>query len=216
MRWLTLVVALTIGCSFDRRSPSLACTVPGDCSGGRTCVDGWCVESAGGPDGAPDGLIVDADPLAPDAPPVPDAGPFDAFVCPPGCSMCEGDLCKITCVTGSEPRCSGVVTCPAGYKCKVECQGAGTCALGVDCSGGQTCRIECTGTDSCDGMVTCGAGPCIIECQSNSCNGGIDCSASCMCMPACGSGSCVPEPVCPAGCDQGSSCKFTGAGCTCF
>jgi hypothetical protein len=212
--WAGLV--MLVGCTFEKRSSELSCMVPSDCDPGRTCVGGWCVEG-GSPDGGNDGPIVDADPDAPDAPPVPDSGPFDAFVCPAGCSSCLDDLCVITCVTGSEPLCStGLVTCPAGSKCKAECNGSGVCSLGVDCSSAATCRIECGGTNSCAGPITCGAGPCVLECQNNSCNGGIDCSASCMCMPTCGSGSCTTPPTCPALCDMGNSCKFTGPDCTCF
>jgi len=189
---LLLAVALVAACSFQRRSEDYACQVASDCGAGRTCDQGWCVE-VGGP-------VVDADPNAPDADPtLPDGAPPDAFVCPPACSSCDGDICLIACDTsdGAAPCNASPVVCPAGIQCKVECLADSSCASGVDCSQSSNCRIECTGTGSCDAPLTCGAGPCHIECDDGTCTGGIDCREACQCQTFCtGNSSCLPAPMC--------------------
>ncbi len=189
---LLLAVALAGGCSFQRRSEGYACEVPTDCGSGRTCDQGWCVE-VGGP-------TIDADPNAPDADPtLPDGAPPDAFVCPAGCNGCDGEVCLITCNT-SDPgaACNAApIVCPAGVACKVECLAGDSCAAGVDCSDSSNCRVECTGNSSCGGPLTCGDGPCHIECDDGTCTGGIDCRTSCQCVTMCaGNSSCIPAPMC--------------------
>ena len=42
------------GCQIDGRSDSFRCALPADCTGGRVCVDGWCVVGDGG-------VAIDAD-----------------------------------------------------------------------------------------------------------------------------------------------------------
>jgi hypothetical protein len=192
-RAVLLVIAIAAGgCSFQRRSESYTCQVPSDCGPGRTCDQGWCVEV-----GEPG---IDADPDAPDADPnAPDGAPPDAFVCPPECSSCEGTLCIIQCNTsdGAAPCNAAPITCPPGVACKVECLAGNSCASGVDCSDSANCRIECTGTGSCAGPLTCGAGPCHIECDDGTCTGGIDCREACQCQTFCaGNTSCMPLPMC--------------------
>jgi hypothetical protein len=50
----------------DTRSCTVTCADPGDCAGGQTCSDGWCVApEAAGTCAAP----ADADPGRPDGPP---------------------------------------------------------------------------------------------------------------------------------------------------
>jgi hypothetical protein len=189
---IAVLLAAVAGCSFQRRSSEYACDVPADCGAGRTCENGWCVE-IGGP-------VIDADPSAPDADPnAPDGATPDAFVCPLGCTTCEGEICVITCNTSDvgAPCNAAPIVCPAGVACKVECLAGSSCASGVDCSQSSNCRIECTGTSACDGPLTCGEGPCHIECDDGTCTGGIDCREACQCQTFCAGGSsCMPLPMC--------------------
>ena len=214
-----VLLTLLAGCTFERRTLDYACPNTSDCDDGRVCnADGWCVVSTTEPDAGGDaGPTIDSGPMIDGGPPA-DASTPDAFVCPPGCTSCVGDLCVITCApTGS---CATQVVCPAGVKCKVECNGDSSCGAGVDCSAAASCVIECTNTGSCAGALTCGAGRCRVECQGgDSCLGGIDCSDSCACDTFCtGVGSCTTLPVCahpegPQGCVKSGECESTAGQC---
>jgi hypothetical protein len=195
VRRALIALLLVGGCSFERRTADYACNGPEDCGTGRTCDLGWCVE-IGGP-------VVDADPNAPDADPnAPDASMSDAFACPSVCTSCdELNVCLIQCNTSDPgaPCNSAPIVCPPGVICKI----------GVDCSQSANCRVECTGDDSCAGAITCGEGPCHVECVDvNTCAEGIDCAASCSCFTDCsGFDACATPPTCPTGCEQGGECR---------
>src|ERR1044071_7928822 len=71
--WLPLCVAIVAGaCSIHHRSDAYACTESSECTGGRTCVDGFCsyLPDAKGPkSGCTDGVDNDGDGLADGADP---------------------------------------------------------------------------------------------------------------------------------------------------
>src|SRR6188508_7175 len=139
-----VMVSSLLSCQFQRRSAGYDCDSPDDCSGGRVCVDGWCVEGDGGQS------VADADPLAPDA----TVGPDSSFVCPETCSRCDGDTCIMDCPQSDS--CATAVVCPPGVKCRVECGGKNSCGGTIDCSAASECLIYCIGNDSCDSLITCG------------------------------------------------------------
>lgn len=68
MRLFLVAAAVWAGsaCGFDGRSADYACSVPADCRPGRTCDQGWCVDTTG------DGGV-------PDAAPTSDGGPDAAI-----------------------------------------------------------------------------------------------------------------------------------------
>src|SRR5207302_2084237 len=117
----TAVALISIwACSVDRRSNELACTMQSQCSQGRICAGGYCVEGT---------LPIDA---APDSPPP------DAFVCPAQCNSC--DIATKTCmITGAG---SGDVTCPVGFHCVIACNVTGACA-NISCTASQSCDVTC-------------------------------------------------------------------------
>jgi hypothetical protein len=202
-RWLLLLAALG-ACSLERRSDSFACENQSDCGDGRTCDQGWCVET-GGPTIDADPNAPDADPNAPDADPnAPDGAPADAFQCPLACSSCnEDNVCIMACA--ADDSCAEQVVCPPGVSCKVECEGDNSCAAGVDCTDATSCRIECNGAGACAERLLCGAGQCIVECPGDgSCAAGTDCSDSCSCQTTCA----------PTACDAPSECVSPDNPCT--
>jgi hypothetical protein len=186
------VVALA-ACQVETRSDAFRCELPADCTGGRVCVDGWCVVGDGGlpPDGGG-----------------PDGDPPDAMVCPPSCTTCAAGRCIIQC--DEVGACSAEVVCPPGIPCTVECTGAGSCGGGVDCSTASDCDIECVSPTSCGGAIACGTGPCLVRCTAmDTCGSNIDCSDACACDVECtGTGSCAANELCPGGgaCDPGQGC----------
>jgi hypothetical protein len=187
---VAVMVGSLVSCQFQRRSADYACDSQADCSGGRVCAGGWCVESGDG------GSLFDADPNAPDADPnAPDAG----FVCPVICSRCESDTCVMDCALPD--ACAVEVVCPPGMKCRVECGGRNACGGGIDCSAASDCLVYCNANDTCDSLITCGPGPCRVNCTASAtCTLGIDCADSCQCDTVCsGSNSCIPPPTCPSG-----------------
>jgi hypothetical protein len=203
---LALLVAATPACSFERRSQAFSCQPGDDCGSGKSCVSGWCVDGDGG------GVVADADPNAPDS------AADGAEGCPLQCSVCEGNLCIVTCA--APDSCATEVVCPAGMLCKVECNGDRSCGGGIDCQGSITsCKVECMGTDSCDGLIRCGnpTTTCNVECVAGgTCTGGIECGDACSCLVGCtGANSCTTPAVCPEGCTSGDGCKNMGGGCMC-
>jgi len=123
VRTLGSLVALLVvaACGFDRRSTEFACETMEDCTGGRVCDRGFCVEPGGG---GPDGSIIDASP-GPDGDPAIDAAdPPDAAPCPPECDLCLAGTCQIDCDTPA--ACATAVTCPAGMPVHLGRSGAGS------------------------------------------------------------------------------------------
>jgi len=64
--FVAFVAFVTSACGFDHRSEGYACTAPSDCMPGRTCDQGWCVDTTGD-GGVPDGAPVTGDGGGPDA-----------------------------------------------------------------------------------------------------------------------------------------------------
>ena len=190
-----ITVAALMSCDFQRRSAGYACDSQDDCSGGRVCSGGWCVEGDGGQS------IADADPNAPDT------GPDALVTCPAGCSRCDLDTCVVECLTNDS--CAEPVVCPPGIPCRVECTGKNTCNGGIDCGDSTDCLVNCIGNDSCQGLITCGTLPCRVNClETATCAMGIDCDESCKCDTVCsGDGACAVPPTCPS-----AQCTDSGTG----
>jgi hypothetical protein len=200
----SLSVALCVGlvgCKFEPRSSDFECATQTDCSGGRVCVNHFCVES--------DGSVTPGD-----------GGPDGSFNCPAGCSRCDQATCVIACDLADS--CATPIVCPAGADCRIECNERNTCGGGIDCTQAASCRIQCIGSDSCTGAIVCGPGRCRVECTGTAtCVAGVDCSTACACDTFCAGGnSCLPTPpICsgPAQCDNGTDCSSMAGPCdTCL
>jgi hypothetical protein len=191
-----LALLVVAGCQIDSRSDSFRCdgTV---CSGGRTCVNGWCVEGDGGTE-------IDAA-----------ESTIDARECPSECTECLGTTCIFRCEAASS--CATQIVCPDGWGCLVVCSGMTSCAGGIDCTGSTTCEVDCTQTDACGGAVECGTGPCDVACNgADSCGAGVACQQSCACDVLCdGAGSCATSAQCPftGTCDTGAGCRSAPGAC---
>lgn len=152
---IALVAALA-ACSVDRKSDALRCTDSSQCSGGRTCVQSYCIEDANCPMGC-----ASCDPgTSPPSCIVPAGTGGGSFNCPPdthcditcptpgscGNIHCNGE-CSITCIGTNS---CGSITCTDG-RCMIACNGDNACES-VTCSGACACDVVCTGT--CD-AVSC-------------------------------------------------------------
>jgi hypothetical protein len=155
-----LAALAVASCSVHRRSDAYACDPAGngrECDSGRSCVQGFCVESETG------------------------AG------CPSQCTTCDSDhSCRIECTPGKpcgdvecpagydcKIRCNnggacGVVDCAQAHSCDVECSGSMACGnlncgmheCTIQCSGALACpEIDCAASCSCDVSCT-GPGSC--------------------------------------------------------
>ena len=179
---LALLAMLACACSINHRSGDFSCTKTSDCSTGRTCDNGFCIVP-----GSIDAPQNDAT-----------KGGGDGNNCPPGCTSCNvaTKQCTIDCsLPGS--NCGSQITCPANYKCDVQCKGDNACRSGVNCAFATLCTVECIGTSSCRNVM-CGAGRCDIMCEgSGSCQSNISCGNSCGCDITCtGPNSCQNLPSC--------------------
>ncbi len=140
-----------VGCLVSRRTTEFECDTSKDCTGGRTCNQGYCVT-----DGCP------ADCSACDTTQrtctitCAKAGDCAGVTCPSGYS------CDITCAAGAD---CGDIVC--GFEaCRVTCQGAGACGT-IDC------------LDSCACDVSCPSGACGAEtCPASTCMSGTNCDSS--------------------------------------
>lgn len=186
-------LALVPACSVSHRSDAYACsgTGPSSCSGGRVCVDGFCVVpgTIDGPGGHPDGP----------------RGIDGGNNCPGQCTSCSvtQKTCVIDCQQGG---CNNSVSCPQGYKCDIRCDVEGSCTHGVSCQNAAGCQVECSGRNSCQG-VSCGAGPCDVSCSGPSSCQDVACNQSCACDVVCtGNQSCTGNIQCTFGCDSGAGC----------
>lgn len=196
MALVAVMLGSLLSCQFQRRSAGYDCDSQDDCTGGRVCAGGWCVETGDGGQS-----LADADPAAADT------GPDALFTCPVGCTRCDADTCVIECALSD--GCPDPVVCPAGLPCRVECTGKNSCNGGIDCSSASDCLINCIGNDSCQALITCGVPPCRVNCtETATCTGGIDCAASCKCDTVCaGDLSCSIPPTCPS-----AQCTDSGSG----
>lgn len=189
------VMTLTTSCSIHHRSGDYACQTNADCADmGRTCDNGFCIVPG----------TIDA--ARPDSP---KNGGDGGNGCPAGCTTCNvtQKTCTINCMTTS---CTNTVTCPAGYKCDIQCNVENACRNGVNCQQATGCIVECSGKSSCQN-VECGAGPCDVTCSGVSSCRGVSCNNSCACDVLCtGSQSCGDTIQCTS-----LACKpATGLGCT--
>ncbi|MDX2091249.1 MAG: hypothetical protein SFX73_25550 [Kofleriaceae bacterium] len=204
--WLAavgLAVATASSCSIDHRSNDLACTQQPDCTGGRVCTDGYCVDPNGGVIDAPrppgDGRPIDARPT-----------PFDApmNVCPPQCSSCNAGTKKCT-IDCAEINCvNTTLVCPSGWNCDIDCSVANSCRNGVNCANAASCDITCSGQGSCRQIVS-GSGPMDVKCEGQSSCRGINCDASCACDVECSEPAECSFLTCSA-----LQCGVVGDGCT--
>lgn len=198
---IVLAIASTTnaGCSVTHRSEGFACNAQSDCTGGRLCINGFCVTS------------VDTDASTVDSPRTASDGSNGE--CPDTCTSC--DLDKNTCIVdcGGANECNQPIVCPQGFSCEITC-GEQSCRNGVDCSQGNECTIMCTGAGSCRN-VDCGKNRCSVNCSGNGSCRGVDCSASCACDLQCAFNACADGPICPdmPGCDLGTSCTSQFPGC---
>lgn len=142
-----LVVGLA-GCSVDRRSSAFACGGTPDCSGGRVCVDSFCVLPGDG-----------------------------SGACPEDCTRCEGGTCYLDCskqdcdrfdcpsgwkcnITCGQGRCTNI-DCGTS-DCDVLCEGTNACD-DVDCGTGR-CSVTCSGRLSCMALDCEDACACDVSC----------------------------------------------------
>ena len=188
-------LAVVPACSVSHRSDAYACngSGPSSCSGGRVCVDGYCVVpgTIDGPGGHADG------------PRGTDAG----TTCPGQCTSCNTSqkTCVIDCQqTGCN---NNTVSCPQGYKCDIKCDVEGSCTHGVNCQNAKACQVECSGRNSCQG-VECGGGPCDVSCSGPSSCNDVACNQSCACDVLCtGNNSCNQNIQCTSiACQDGAGC----------
>lgn len=206
---LGLALALAASCSIQHRSQDFACTITADCSGGRSCVAGFCVTGTG--DDAGSGVTPGRDGGTIDAPRSHgDAGPpADAETCPSICSSCDlgTHSCDIDCAVGSN-RCGAggpttgsggepmPVACPPGYNCTIECTPQGSCRA-ITCAGAASCEIQCSAANSCR-TVACGSGACDVTCSGQSSCRNVACGESCRCDVDCNAGvqTCTGSVIC--------------------
>lgn len=185
------LAALSVaGCSVHRVSDGFTCDPSGngsECASGRSCVQGFCVES-GTTDSCPSQCTtcdserscrIDCTP----------GKPCGNVQCPPGYD------CKIRCNNGGA---CGAVDCALAHSCDVECSGSMACG-NVNC-GMHECTIQCTGALACP-MIDCAA----------SCSCDVSCTGSAACPSmACPMGILGP---CTQNGSAGAPCDSTEAGC---
>ncbi len=194
---LALAIALLAACSISHRTGDYACTKQSDCGNGRVCTDGFCVlpGSVDAPNGS--GNQHDA----------PQSG------CPTACSSCNTGqkTCTIDCRTKD---CTQQVSCPAGYRCDIECNTDNACRNGVNCQLGISCMVNCSGKASCEN-VQCGLGPCDVACSGTGACKNVSCGNSCACDITCtGSQSCSSGIQCTSlACRSGLGCTSTPSLC---
>lgn len=175
---LVLLVLLIAGCTINHRSDELACTKQSDCTGGRVCMDNFCVM----------------------------AGGIDASGCPAPCTSCNvaQKQCTIDC---NANNCKNALVCPSGFDCSFLCDVESACSNGVDCTFGRSCAFACSGRSSCRG-ITCGPGKCTVNCTGEQACRDITCGPSCACDVTCsGTTTCTQGGIlCTNGCTSGRGC----------
>lgn len=175
MRAAAIAIGVVLaGCALDHRSDELACTSPTECTGGRSCVDGYCVMAPVQCPGSCDGCVIATMTCMLDG----DAAPNGNVTCPAGwnCAItCGADACR-------------TVDCRDGQSCTVECNGDNACDT-VRCGSGP-CDVTCSGQDACNSVdcrdscgcdVTCAdAQSCSnpAQCPGNPCQSGDGCSSA--------------------------------------
>jgi hypothetical protein len=190
---------------------TVQCAAKTDCTGGQTCVHGWCampnVEECpkGGASGDND-FALDAATLTTDA----------STLCQEGCTngTCVDGVCTIDCA--APYSCPNDITCPPNLPCRVLC-GEHSCGHKVLCGLSSSCEVQCTGDYSCADEIICNANRCDVDCTGvSSCKRRTKCSGSCACDVSClGAGSCVEVSECPdSTCKLGNGCSSQLTGCS--
>lgn len=133
-RVVVLWLALLAACAVNRKSNGLRCERDDECSDGRHCDDGYCVQS----------------------------GSSNTTDCPSRCSSCDVDqrLCEIDCDAG---HACGDIACPVGYSCTIKCNDRQACG-DIDCGIGGRCDVTCVGAGACGDIacdLSCG---CDVHC----------------------------------------------------
>jgi hypothetical protein len=165
----------------------LACALLAACGNSPTGGDDDGIDT----DAANGGI--DGNPNCP-APATPPGG-----TCPTECTGgCQGTTCTIDCSGQNTPCADTDIVCPANFDCRVVCTGVDSCDTGtITCPPLYGCRVECSGgNDACgDRTVVCGAGPCSMDCQPDTCNGAeVDCSGS-QCTATCNGSAPGDQPA---------------------
>jgi hypothetical protein len=199
-----IAIASAASCSVDHRSGDFTCETTADCTGGRVCDGGFCVQTEPDPPDAPP-------PGPPDAMRRPDANQ-----CPEPCTSCdvEDKICTVDCAAADGLCTTGSIVCPDGWACDIRCTTQNSCRSGVNCLEARSCKLTCSGESACRG-VQCGPGPCDISCTGqNSCRN-IACNNSCACGVTCAAqGACADTVTCTSfQCDVGLGCSTLPFGC---
>ncbi len=193
-----VLAAVTTSCSINHRSDQYACTLNTDCTDGRVCDNGFCIVAGS----------IDA-PKPTDAP----KPGGDTNNCPSQCTTCNlrQKTCTINCQTSN---CTNTVTCPAGFKCDIQCNADNSCRNGINCQLAASCNIDCSGKQSCQN-VQCGPGPCDVGCIGAASCRGVECNNSCACDVVCtGNQSCGEGIQCTSlACRSGLGCTSVPAFC---
>jgi hypothetical protein len=175
--WIVVFVVTAIAgsCAINHRSGEFECTKQSDCSGGRVCQDGFCVQGTGNGTDAGGG---NEGPIVPDA----------SSNCPAPCTSCDPgkNECKIDCAL---TNCTNQVVCPAGMNCDILCTPGNSCRNGVTCQNSKDCNITCSGNSACRN-VTCGSGKCDVNCSGAGSCRGVSCGQACSCDVLCTDLSC--------------------------
>jgi len=120
--------------------PDMSCTLGFGCEGDGTCIE--CAE--------PTAALMGGN-------------------CPAACDSCSGgNTCNFACTTAAP--CT-TVACPAGWDCDVDCGSDDACnAATIACPPGRSCTVTCANNaGSCaNAAVTCGDGPCKVDCKNGS------------------------------------------------
>ncbi len=184
----SILALSSIDCSIAHRSQEFACMTTADCTGGRTCDDGFCVDGSGGPPS--DARTIDASHII-DAP-----RQVDAATCPGICTSCDlsSGTCDIDCSQSSSCTGSTPVECPPGFACTIECSTFDACRS-LSCVGAASCTIECSGQNSCH-AVECGSGACQVTCDGPESCHGVACGESCACDVQCGATASCSSVIC--------------------
>lgn len=137
-------------CFVSRLSERFTCTVTEDCTDGRTCDQGYCVETPC-PSPCTSCNLVDK-------------------TCRVECSSNQkcgnvqcpaGFDCTIRCSNGN--ACQSIDCAPA-RSCTIDCSGAGSCGS-INCGTG-ACDIDCAGAGACPSIDCVGSCRCDVSCNN--------------------------------------------------
>lgn len=104
----------------------------------------------------------------------------DATTCT-GNRRCQDNRCVVDCASG----CNGVVICPPGNDCLLDCSGGAASCPAVQCKSERSCTILCTGAGGCKDGISCEAQRCDFLCEGDNCKGQpLRCDAS-VCTAKC-------------------------------